>query len=236
MIPIATPDEPGAFDAECRQPGKTWLAANGTSDPHKNPLWGAFTSQLRAAFGNRCGFLAMYVPQGTVDHWVSIKSDRDLAYEWSNYRFVAGPVNSAKKPKWEGKLIDPFEVMNGWFEILLPSLQLVVTGPLDDATRERAEFTLQKLRLKDGETVIRLRQEWLAMYECGKLPIAGLHDMAPLLARAVAKRDGLPDPSTPDSQSGGHLLRTGSLIGGIVLAGVAVASVARSCLTSGHSP
>jgi hypothetical protein len=94
-------------------------------------LWSPFKAKLRETFGRRCGFLAMWVPSGTLDHWISIHTDRALAYEWENYRFVDGAVNSAKKPAWEGQLIDPFEVEEGWFELLLPSLQLVAseTGP-----------------------------------------------------------------------------------------------------------
>lgn len=198
MIPVARPAEPDRFDIACRQPGKNWLAANLDSDPHRNPLWGEFNGALREAFGLRCGFLAMRIPRGTVDHWISIKSDRALAYEWTNYRFVDGAVNSAKKPAWEGKLIDPFEVEHDWFEILLPSLQLVVaSASLDPTALARANFTLDKLGLDDGEDVIRLRSEWLALYDSGDLTLAGLLEVAPLLARAVAKRDGLglPDPS-----------------------------------------
>jgi hypothetical protein len=199
VIPVARPDEPEGFDAACRQAGKKWLAANLDSDPHRNPLWGDFNGTLRQAFGLRCGFLAMRIPRGTVDHWISIRSDRALAYEWTNYRFVDGAVNSAKKPAWEGKLLDPFEVEDDWFEILLPSLQLVVASTsLDAALLARAKFTLEKLRLDDGEDVIRLRSEWLALYESGDLTLAGLFKLAPLLARAVAKRDDLrlPEPST----------------------------------------
>ncbi|MEZ4299916.1 MAG: hypothetical protein R3B70_33520 [Polyangiaceae bacterium] len=145
----------------------------------------------------------MLVPRGTVDHWISLDSNRSLAYEWSNYRFVDGAVNSAKKPSWEGKLLDPFEVRDDWFELLLPSLQLVIVADLDPSTRARADFTLEKLRLRDGEDLIRQRREWLRMYELGELGLAGLLRVAPLLARAVAKRDGLvlPKDSRPGERS-----------------------------------
>lgn len=79
--------------------------------------------------------------------------------------FFSDAINSAKKPVWEGKIVDPFEVESEWFEILLPSLQLVVVGALDDDLREHIEFTLEKLHLRDGETVVRLRREWLSFYE-----------------------------------------------------------------------
>jgi hypothetical protein len=188
MIPVLPKAPPENFDRDCRGPGNAWLAVNPDKDPHKNPLWTAYLDQLRAAFENRCGFLAMYIHSGTVDHWISIKTDRTRAYEWSNFRFVDGVVNSAKKPSWDGKLLDPFEVQDGWFEILLPSLQLVIADIPDEAMRARAEFTLEKLHLQNGEDVVRQRQEWMKMYEEG-LPLDILRKVAPLLARAVEKRD-----------------------------------------------
>lgn len=191
MIKVPRAAEPSSFDVECRRPGNAWLAAAPGRDPRERPLWGAFRADLREAFGRRCGFLAVWLPGGTIDHWVSVSSNRALAYEWSNYRFVDAAVNSAKRPAWEGKLLDPFEVETEWFEILLPSLQLVVAAELDAPLRARIDFTLDKLRLRDGEDVIRLRREWLELYERGELSLQGLHQMAPLIARAVAKRDGL---------------------------------------------
>jgi len=189
MIPVERHDEPEGFDTACRQPGKKWLADNQDADAHRNPLWGVYLDDLRQEFNSRCGFSAMWIPSGTVDHWISIRSDRKLAYEWSNYRFVDGVVNSAKKPQWEGKLLDPFEVKDGWFEILLPSLQLVVADIPDAEVRARAEFTLEKLHLRDGEDLIRQRQAWMEMYDARELSLAGLRRRAPLLAHAVEKRE-----------------------------------------------
>lgn len=191
MIPVRPPDEPAEFDARCRQPGRAWLEANPSIDPHRNPLWTAFCGELRAGFAQRCGFLAMWIPRGTVDHWRSVKSSPALAYEWANYRFVDGAVNSAKKPAWEAELIDPFEVRDDWFEVLLPSLQMIASPRLEPGTRRRAEFTLRKLGLRDREDVLRLRREWLTLYERGELTIEGLRRMAPLNAAAVARREAL---------------------------------------------
>lgn len=191
MIKIEHAAEPASFDSECRKPGNAWLVANPNSDPHKKPLWGQFRGQLCEAFGHRCGFQALWIPHGTIDHWISVRSARGLAYEWSNYRFVDAAVNSAKKPSWEGKLVDPFEVQSDWFEILLPSLQLKLVADLEDGLRARVVYTLDKLHLRDGEDVIQLRREWLKLYEQGDLSLSGLSKMAPLIARAVAKRDGL---------------------------------------------
>ena len=78
MIPVTPPPEPAAFDEECRKRGNQWLAQNADVHPHRQPLWRAFLADLREGFGGRCGFSAMYVPRGTVDHWISVDSDRWL--------------------------------------------------------------------------------------------------------------------------------------------------------------
>lgn len=191
MIRVERVDEPDNFEEECRQPGKRWLTEHPGGDPHDHPLWKNVRGELREAFRGRCGFLGHWIHRGTVDHWASVSNHPELAYEWNNYRYVAGEINSAKKPRWDGKLLDPFEIDGDWFELQLPSLQLVLVAQIPDDIRKRAEFTLEKLHLRDGEEVIRTRREWLKQYEDRKLSLAGLYDFAPLIARAVAKRDGL---------------------------------------------
>lgn len=187
MIPVKPPEVPQDFDQRCRKAGKEWLSSHPASDPHDNPLWRFFRDPLREGFADRCGFSAMLDLDGVVDHWISVKSDRELAYEWTNYRFASGALNSAKKPAWEGRLIDPFEVGEGWFEIILPSLQLVITEKLPDELRDKADFTLEKFRLGNGERATRHRRAWLELYEQG-LPLGQLRKVAPLLAQAVEKR------------------------------------------------
>ena len=50
---------------------------------------GTFTTHLSDGFGNLCGYAAMHDPTGgTVDHFLSFRHHRDLAYEWGNYRFA----------------------------------------------------------------------------------------------------------------------------------------------------
>jgi hypothetical protein len=40
--------------------------------------------------------------------------------------------------------MDPFEVQDGWFEIILPSLELVVSDSIPAEHREHAELTLTR--------------------------------------------------------------------------------------------
>ncbi len=199
MIRVVRPAKPKDFKRRVQIPGRAWLATH--QDPEERPkdLWSAFRDPLAAGFGERCGYLAMYDSDGTVDHFVSCKTNRTLAYEWSNYRYAAGTVNSAKKPQWDGHLLDPFKVGDDWFEVQLPSCMLMVTERLPASHLEKARFTLDKLKLSDGQ---RARRQRLAWYDChlkGKVSLNGLRDFAPQVARAVEKlqSEGQPLPPLP---------------------------------------
>jgi hypothetical protein len=178
--------EPAGFDEECRQPGLAWLQRN---PPPKRPrdFWSPFRAQLCDAFDQLCGYSCMYEPVGTVDHYLSCSVHRERAYEWSNFRFASQWINSSKRTA-DDDVLDPFEVEDGWFEILLPSLQLVLTDRVPPEHRTRAEHTLLRLHLRNDPRVIRQRAEWYRMYEEGELSLEGLRKKAPLIAEAVERQ------------------------------------------------
>lgn len=189
MIPVAKVKKPKDFDQKVKAPGDEWLKAN-PSATRPEALWIPYTSTLADGFARLCGYAAMHDPTGgTVDHYLSFKKHRKLAYDWDNYRFASGTLNSSKRNA-DDAVLDPFEVGEGWFEIVLPSLQMLVTDAVPAAYRDKAEFTLKRLKLRDGERIIRWRQSWYALYLEGKLSLAGLREMAPLLAQAVEKQAG----------------------------------------------
>ena len=76
------------------------------------------------------------------------------AYEWSNLRFASAWINSTKGTL-DDQVLDPFDLGEDWFEILLPSLQLVLTDKVPPQQRQKAQFTLERLRLQDDERVLR---------------------------------------------------------------------------------
>ncbi len=187
MIPVSKIDEPTEFDKDVRTPGKQWLADHpGAKRP--SPLWSQYLDELRTGFFSLCGYAAMRVDSdATVDHYFSWSRHPDRAYEWSNYRFASGLMNNIKKTK-DNSVLDPFEVGEGWFEILLPSLQMSLTDAVPQAHRAKAEFTLNQLKLRDDERIIRWRQAWYEMYLSGELTLEGLRKVAPLIAAAVDKQ------------------------------------------------
>lgn len=184
MIPVNPVKKPRGFEAKVKVPGNAWLASRPAA-ARPPALWAPYTAHLSDGFANLCGYAAMHDPTGgTVDHFLSFKHHPHLAYEWRNYRFASGPLNSSKRDA-DDAVLDPFEVGAGWFEIILPSLQMRLTDALPLALRAKAEFTLKRLKLRDGERVIRWRRSWYRMYTDGQLTLEGLRVVAPLLAAAV---------------------------------------------------
>jgi hypothetical protein len=187
MIRFQPSPEPKGFSERCRERGRAWLQEN---HPPARPrdFWSPFKPQLADAFGQLCGYSCLFEPVGTVDHYLSCRERRDLAYDWSNYRFASQWINSSKQAA-DDAVMDPFEVGDEWFELLLPSLQLMVSDRIPPAERARAENTLVRLHLRDDERVIRQRSEWYRMYEEGEINLDGLRKKAPLLARAIEKQE-----------------------------------------------
>ena len=187
MIRFERVPEPAGFDGQVREPGNAWLVANPNKKRPKD-LWTPFKGHLAQGFRDLCAYSAMYEPVGTIDHFVSCDENRRQAYEWNNYRFCAAWINSSKGNVPADDLLDPFEVENGWFEIHLPSLQLCVSDSIPEEARERAEYVLERLHLRDDERVIRQRREWYRMYQCGELSMSELEGKAPLIAAAARSR------------------------------------------------
>lgn len=185
MIPVAEVRKPNDYDST-KQLGDAWLRANpGARRP--KPLWLPFLKHLEEGFSSLCGYAAMLDPTGgTVDHYLSWSKRPDLAYEWTNFRFVSATINASKRTA-DDAVLDPYVVMSGWFEILLPSLQMCVTDKVPAEQRAIAEFTLKRLKLRDGERIIRWRRHWYEKYQEGKLDLDGLRDWAPLIADAVVR-------------------------------------------------
>jgi len=185
MMRFSPPPEPPEFDEKARKPGNAWLAKN-INPKRPKDYWTPFKSHLADGFGNLCGYSIMCDLVGTVDHYLSWENYHHLAYEWSNYRYASAWINSSKK-NIDDQVLDPFQVGDDWFEIILPSLQLVLTDKVPPEERQRAEFTLQRLHLRDDERVIRPRREWYRSYLDGEITLEGLEKKAPLIAHAIRK-------------------------------------------------
>lgn len=211
MIPVPAltrGNEPVLFDVNCRQPGEAWLAAHLGEDPHAvSQWWSRFQPDLAKHFSHRCGWMGTcIVLGGVVDHWLSCGNrggmpspNRQLAFEWSNLRY-ADPVINSLKGILDDQVLDPCEIEDGWFEVQLPSFQLVPGGRLPSSLRQRAELTIDKLQLR-GHKARFTRWHWYCSHwHAGQPDLAALRRDAPLVAAAIerARLEGrsLPDPTT----------------------------------------
>ncbi|WP_437758002.1 hypothetical protein [Sorangium sp. So ce1389] len=187
MISFERAPEPADFDVNVRQPGQRWLAKGGAR--RMPSYWRRAARDLQAAFKGLCGYTAMWLSTpGTVDHFVSRDEDPGLAYEWTNFRYATASINSSKSALRSDQVLDPFEVGDGWFEVILPSCQMVLTDRCPPEFRDRAQTMLKRLKLGDGESIVSFRQEWYRMYREQGLSLEELARKAPLLARAVRKQ------------------------------------------------
>jgi hypothetical protein len=181
-------DEPPAFEMKCRIPGRQWLSDHPDYQRPKD-YWTVFEPQLRHAFNEMCGWCAMFIMRGQMDHFIPVatlrKTGQDhLAYEWGNFRYIEPWIN---QKKLDADVLDPFLVQPGWFEITLPSLQLLPTDKIPDDFREIAVFTVNRLGLRDHEVMIRYRESWFALYRKHQLTLDGLRQIAPLIAEAIER-------------------------------------------------
>lgn len=186
-MPVARVPAPSTF-ASVSQRGNDWLARNPASTQRPPAYWREFNLDLGEGFKFLCGYMTLWTTDGTVDHFVSIKEDRARAYDWDNYRYVAGWVNSSKQDVVSTEILDPYEVEEGWFEILLPTLELVVTSKVPPEKRARAEQTLKSLPIGRDARAIKRRGIYYDEYLKKKIDLAQLWKRAPLLAAAIEKQ------------------------------------------------
>ncbi len=76
---------------------------------------------------------------------------------------------------------------SGWFEIILPSLQMRVTDKISAAHKAAAAFTMTRLKLDNGEKIVRWRRHYYVRFQAGQLNLDGLRVFAPLVADAVER-------------------------------------------------
>jgi len=186
MIPVTNPiPKPEGFIIDCEIPGIAWEAAH--PDSHDFPaLWCKYQPQLAEGFHDRCGWWAMRIADGAVDHYLSKKFHRDRAYDWDNYRYISTSVNSSKR-NHDASILDPFEIQPGWFEVHLPSMLLLRTSIVPREFQAKADFTIEELRLVRGNKVRRNRLGWYESYKNSHITDLGLAAYAPLVAEAVVK-------------------------------------------------
>lgn len=183
MIPFMPKHQPSFFYEITTVRGQRWLERNKLNNDRPEDYWSEHRDYLAECFRHLCAYAAIRIEKGTFDHYLSCKNKRERAYDWFNYRYICGIINSSKQAIDE-EVLDPFEVKEGWFEVLLPSFELTLTNKLTDSNiRKRAELTILRLHL--NENFIEPRKQWYNQFLTGKQSLSGLLCNAPLVGQAV---------------------------------------------------
>jgi hypothetical protein len=187
MIPVHPRQPPQRFDETVGQPGQAWLDKHPRGAPPG--LWRKVQPALADAYDRRCAYSTKCLDyDGEVDHFVSIAEDRRRAYDWNNYRYCDPRINKLKRNSPAARMLDPFDVQDDWFELSDPDLLLHVTDRCPPELRQRAEYTIDKLKLRDGESAVKGRRIWVERFEAGRAPLDLVEEMAPLVARMLRRR------------------------------------------------
>ncbi|KYF88487.1 hypothetical protein BE17_27280 [Sorangium cellulosum] len=186
MIHVPLQPEPARFDALVRQPGRRALAAN---VEHLPPYWRECLDDLRDGYRGICAYLCVLVPRGTgarsVDHVAPKSKRRELAYEWSNYRFVCSLMNARKRDFDD--VLDPMEIPDGWFVLELSFLQVLPAEGLHDEARACVQATIERLKLNDKECIAAREMYYTAYLDKG-LTLELLQEWSPFVAREVVRQ------------------------------------------------
>lgn len=190
MPAFARKAKPTNFDADVGTPGAEWLRNNPVAIPKQRPpaYWKEIRTELKRNFNSLCGYTLMNEMRGTVDHYISCDTDRKKAYDWDNYRFCAGSVNSSKRNA-DNTVFDPFEIEFDWFEIQLPSMIMTVSENAPSSIRGKLEFTLGRLPISDSDEVTDYRGAFYDDYKVNRASgtLSVIDRMAPVLAASIRK-------------------------------------------------
>lgn len=157
VIPVTEQPEPDTFNKQVREPGQAWVRRKGL-DPRApvprgtklKPCWRECLDDLHSAYGGICAYLSIYIERvaGTVDHFVPKSVMLSLAYEWSNYRFAWGPMNTRKGAAED--VLDPFTLQSGMFQLELVSGRIYPNPKLPKEAGEAVARTIRRLSLDDS--------------------------------------------------------------------------------------
>ena len=158
MIHVEEQPEPPYFDIKVRQPGLAYLKKHSISldkplvkDQKLDACWRYCLDDLYTSYKGCCAYLALFFERvtgsGSVDHFLPKSKRVDMAYEWKNYRLACSRMNSRKNVAED--ILDPFELQDGWFHLVLVTGWVFPSPALKDDQKEKVQQTIDRLKLND---------------------------------------------------------------------------------------
>jgi uncharacterized protein (TIGR02646 family) len=192
MIPVHMQPEPADFAKKVRNPGQKFLKqtpAPNTEQWKRNDYWRKALFDMRNSYNKICAYCAFWIPHSTgaqsIDHFIPKSIDPDLAYEWSNFRYVSARFNSRKGTR---KIIDPFSLKPDSFILDFSSFFIKANPLLSVIIKEQIEETIKILKLNDDEDLITERQNWYFAYQKKEITYRHLEKKAPFIAYEIKRQ------------------------------------------------
>ncbi len=194
MIPVTLKPEPNDFNTKVRIPGQNFLTRfpNPTKEDWKKrgkKIWQKASKQLRDEYKKICAYSAEWIPsdEKSIDHFIPRSQDKNLAFEWNNFRLCFEILNQNKGSQI---ILDPFSIKENWFVIDFDTYLIKSNRQLDAALRETIYDTVNnKLKLNDDIFLYR-RIKWIhAYYKGTPATIDGLKKKAPFIAYELERQN-----------------------------------------------
>lgn len=192
-MPITLQPEPVDFVQRVRDPGQAFLSTKSHprgSEWKNKEYWQAVIDDMYEAYSGICAYCCEWIApttgDPTIDHFVPKSIEPQKAYEWSNFRLACLRFNRWKQDHQD--VLDPFTLGTGWFQLQLPSLQVLPNPelPLEDSSRVIS--TIKRLRL-NHTLCINSRKRWVVSLIRGKINFIFLKENAPFIAYELERQE-----------------------------------------------
>ncbi|MEM7536140.1 MAG: hypothetical protein AAF639_28415, partial [Chloroflexota bacterium] len=173
MIPVTPQPEPEGFEEKVKAKGKLFLSH--TTRPssqqwQEHDYWRRALPDMRKAYNQICAYSAFWIPHATgsqsIDHFMPKSQRPDLAYEWSNFRYVSIRFNSRKGTQ---TILNPFTLASDWFMLDFQSFFLFPNPTLTTKQQQMVNDTIDCLKLNSDDDLVEERQNWFLEYKSGEI-------------------------------------------------------------------
>ena len=152
--------------------------------------WTEALDDLMKAYNQICAFTCFRIHEVTgwrsVDHFAPKSRNWNEVYEWTNYRLACGPLNARKK--YFTNILDPFEIVDGWFQLELVAFQVLPNPTLDDVLAQKVRNTIETLGLNDFRAS---RERDVERYWNKDVSLRALVEESPFVAKELHRQSRL---------------------------------------------
>lgn len=210
MIRVNLAQEPDTFDAKVRVPGHRAISEMvgekvvRRGRPFKKiasmreeipsdcfpPYWTEAIDDLMERYNQICAYSCFRIHPVTggrsVDHMAPKSRTWNRVYEWDNYRLACSRLNARKRDF--SNVLDPCEILDGWFQLELVGFQVIPNGRLNRKVRERIQETIERLGLDDFRHD---RERDAENYWRGEISLRILTEESPFVAKELRRQGRL---------------------------------------------